>query len=133
MGCTVQNLAWRPCKVENSALNIQRAHCVPVYRNVCRSREPDRVPPASLATNRQHSTAPTGDMKWNELLLSNTLCFSTGNFISRGAEHCGAGGGISGYVEKMSALRRAVPFLLYHHHVLKCYINLLVIKVTTQK
>jgi len=50
-------------------------------------------------------------------------CISTVNFMSRGNEHCRASGGISGYVETMSTLRPAVPFLLHYHHVPKCYIN----------
>jgi hypothetical protein len=125
---TVQNLAWWPRKVDGSVLNIRCAdtavHCVPVHMNVWGFRKPNHIPPASLLTSRKHSAFPTGDTKWNELFLSTMPCISTGNFISRGNEHCRAGGGISGYVETMSsALRRAVPFILYHHHVHKRYIN----------
>jgi hypothetical protein len=137
MGCTVQNLAWRPWKVHSSVLKIWHAdtalHCVPVQINVCGFRRLDHVPLASLLTSKQHSTVLTGDMEWNEFFISTMPCINTGNFISRGIEHCRAGGGICGYVQTMSsALQRAVPFILYHHHVSKCYINL-VIKVTTQK
>jgi hypothetical protein len=109
MGCTVQNLAWWPWKVDDSVLNIRRAdtatavHCVPVHMNVCELRNPDCVPPTSLLTSWKHSAFPTGDIKWNEVFLSTVPCMRTGNFISRGNEQCRAGGGIIGYVETMSS------------------------------
>ena len=57
----------------------------------------------SLLASRKLSAFPTGDIQWNEVFLSTMPCVSTGNFISRGNEHCRAGGSISGYVETMSS------------------------------
>jgi hypothetical protein len=76
-GCTVWNLAWRLWKVDNSVLNIRRAYCVRVLTKECVPIAAARPPPSWQA---RKSTAPIGDMKWNELLLSTMPCFKYREF-----------------------------------------------------